>query len=322
MLPVFLQVNYTTSSIIGLIVNPLLMFLILRRSPTNLRTYKPILLVASITDGWCVVVQGLSQLEFQSMNDTNFAFVTGLSRYLPATAQVFVYIFVTFNMIMEILVLLLEFYFRHQFLKTKNVMSTKCLLGLVLIALVVCFVQVPLITFYWPSIVRYRKDSNEWWPEDNPSVIIVSKDAVTDDILKWLGVYRSVVSLSAFFLTCFVAILSVHTMNKEVTNMSKKTKQLLSQFTNTLIVRIILFGSANVLPLVITQIANTFKLGTLSFTNFFITLYIWLPILNTISTLLFIQPFRRILVTAFRSCLNVLTLQHPQTSITRVQTMT
>ncbi|KAI6217725.1 hypothetical protein M3Y95_01204600 [Aphelenchoides besseyi] len=315
-------INYLIPSIIGFVLNPLSIFLILKRSPASLKPYIPILLMAAFVDGYVIIIQFISQLEFRTMQKITYATVIGPAKYLPADAQVIVYILVQFAMSLEITFLLLEFWFRYRFLKTKNIMSTKRLLGLMLIALIVCFSQAPLITIYWSSIVRYR-DSNEWWPVDNPSVIVINGDPQNGDVLNWSRSYKSVVSLSSFFLSGFVALLSVRVMKKEVTTMSKKTKNLLNQFTNTLIARLVLFGCPNVLPHVVTQITKILGLETISFTNVFISLYIYLPIFNAFFSLYFIKPFRMILLGSTQGCLKVLSLQpQPSTSVIRVQTVT
>ncbi|KAI6185999.1 hypothetical protein M3Y98_00085100 [Aphelenchoides besseyi] len=111
-------------------------------------------------------------------------------------------------------------------------------------------------------------------------------------------------------------------MRREVKNMSKRTKEILSQFTNTLITRILLYGLTNILPLTISYLTMFFTINSTILDITSTITFIWFPTLNTVFLLLYIKAYRENIIQSFGLCFKGLSLQQSsQNSMTRVRSL-
>ncbi|KAI6195862.1 Acyl-transf-3 domain-containing protein [Aphelenchoides besseyi] len=116
-----LHFGYICAFALGSVFNLLLIFLILRRSPTKLHPYRPILLIAAFTDGLSILISGLCQLDMRMLDRIVLSVFNGPAKYLPEIWQHVVLSFLLINLNLEALILLLETWFRYQFVKTYTV---------------------------------------------------------------------------------------------------------------------------------------------------------------------------------------------------------
>ncbi|KAI6218572.1 hypothetical protein M3Y95_01157100 [Aphelenchoides besseyi] len=174
--------------------------------------------------------------------------------------------------------------FRYHFLKTRAAWTRRQLTCYLCLIATLISIQLPVlvsdISFYMDSDFDYQ----QWWPHDTSHSVFIVRDYKRTPALKAFGLYRSILTFGTFFLTVVMAALSVRVARTQVVNMSKKTTEVLSQYTNTLITRLILFGCTSILPIAGLYVGMFF--GTSSTTIDFIAsfLMIWFPTSNITSS--------------------------------------
>ncbi|KAI6220547.1 hypothetical protein M3Y95_01051900 [Aphelenchoides besseyi] len=168
-----LQCNYTAAFILGSVCNLLLIYLILRRSPNSLRPYCPILLIVAFTDCYSILIVSLCQVDVRQFDRLSLVVFNGPAKYLPEIWQHVAFAFLMISLYLEALILLLEMWFRYQFVKRRNVMPLKQLLCFVLIILILCSINVPILV---SDYVYYRNADNEYrllWPQEDPNAYLL-----------------------------------------------------------------------------------------------------------------------------------------------------
>ncbi|KAI6195672.1 hypothetical protein M3Y94_01015300 [Aphelenchoides besseyi] len=222
-----LQINYYCAFALGSVSNLLLIFLILRRSPTNLQSYRPILLIAALSDGFSILVFGSCQMDVRLFDCLLLAVFNGPAKYLPEIWQHVAFALLLFGINLGALIVLLETWFRYQFVKTRNTMPLKRLLCFVLIILILCSIQVPILV---SDYVYYRNADNEYrllWPQADPNAYIMIKHHKIPWVYRLNAIARFLISTAALLLSIFISFWSIHVMKKDMTNVSKKTRDLL-----------------------------------------------------------------------------------------------
>ncbi|KAI6218603.1 hypothetical protein M3Y95_01160200 [Aphelenchoides besseyi] len=307
-----IQINYIASLAVGIVFNSTLIYLILKRSPTSLQLYCPILLVAAFTDSYTIFISGACQMDIRIVSTGSLLVFRGPLKYLPEVGQWIVYGFLTSCLTLEVLILLLENYFRYYFMKTRNTLPKSHLILLILVVVCLSFGQVPIILFNYLYYPEDHTEYHERWSPDNLNSVVNAKYSKRGPILKILGQYQTSLSLGAFVLAVVIAGLSVWLMRKEVANMTKKTRSLLNQFTKTLVTRMVLFGISSVFPRVISQLSDVapfLAMNPLVMNTISVILFTWFPTINSIFSLVFIGAYRQTLLRAFRVGAKVLHLR-------------
>ncbi|KAI6223901.1 hypothetical protein M3Y95_00825800 [Aphelenchoides besseyi] len=314
------EINYLSAFILGIISNTLLIYLILRRSPANLRPYCPILLITAFTDGFAILMFGLGQMDMRMIDYIGLFQLNGPVKYLPELGQCIALAFVLFSLDLEVLILLLENWFRYRFVKTRSAVPLKQLLCRVFIILFVCSLKLPVLV---SDYVYYRKVNDDYrasWPQKNVNSYIMIIHFRINVAYQLYGAAMIAMFSGASLLSICLAIWSVRIMKKELTNMSKKTKDLLSQFTRTIVLRLILFEITNVLPIFINQIAWYLAINATNINIASLLLHVWLPTINCIFSIGFIKAFRQTVFQSLRASSRLLNSQ-PQSFVTRVHSL-
>ncbi|KAI6217720.1 hypothetical protein M3Y95_01204100 [Aphelenchoides besseyi] len=230
-----LKVNYILGFSVGILFNSLLIFLILKRSPTTLRPFQPVVLIAAIADVQLTVLTGFTQVDRRTINSVTVLVLNGPANLLPEIGQWIAYALLTLSISSALLVLLFENAFRYWFLKTRNSLTTNQLVGSILIILFLSFGQLPVFLLYYFQSAERRRDYNTWWPEHE---VVIGIDVKNDVLIRLLGLYRAFIFVGVFVLAILIGALSVWEMKKNVSSMSNKTKDLLNQYTNMLVTRV------------------------------------------------------------------------------------
>ncbi|KAI6218591.1 hypothetical protein M3Y95_01159000 [Aphelenchoides besseyi] len=220
------------SFLLGIFTNTFLIYLILRRSPQSLQSYRGVFLIGSLGDNYCILTLGLSQTEICG---PGLLIHRGLGRFFPVFGQWLLYALMMSGISLEPLIMLFETWFRYQYLKTRNPLPTTTLLLQIFVILLLVFIQIP--AFVSGYFHETTTDYHQLLLKDNPDAVILVFSGKQFKTLEWIAPYRSSLTFICFVLTIFISILSVQVMKKESVSMSKKTRDLLSQFTKTLITR-------------------------------------------------------------------------------------
>ncbi|KAI6216866.1 Protein CBR-SRD-9 [Aphelenchoides besseyi] len=291
-----LQINYYCAFALGSVFNAVLIFLILRRSPTNLQSYRPILLIAAFTDCFSILIVGLCQKDVRQFDRLSLAVFNGPAKYLPEIWQHVAYALLLISFNLEALILLLETWFRYQFVKTRNVMPLKRLLCFVLVILILCSIQVPIFV---SDYVYYRNADNEYrllWRQEDLNAYVMIVHFKIHWVYHLNGMTRLLISTAALLLSIFISFWSIHVMKKDVTNISKKTRDLLDQFTRTIVIRLIMFSTTSVLPVGIAIIAKYLVINWIKVNLIALLFFPWLPGFNSALSIYFIKPYRETLL--------------------------
>ncbi|KAI6198654.1 hypothetical protein M3Y96_00542200 [Aphelenchoides besseyi] len=316
-----LQYNYYPAFITGIIVNSSLIYLIVRRSPVSLRPYCSALLTGATIDGVFILIIGLSQIDFCMINGVSLVVFKGLARYFPKSVQWIIYACLSLGLTLEVFFLLLQNYYRYKFLQTRILLPPEKLFRLLLVIVGLSFIQLAIALFDYSYFEADRFVYQQLWPQDDSVTIIIVEDYKSDLIIILLGTYRSFVSLIAYLLAIVIGGMSIRVMRKEALHLSKKTKEMLRQFTNTLFMRMYLYGFTIVVPWVI-QISIFYSNKSTMFSYIFMILFLWFPTVNSIFTFLLIGAYRKVLVNGFRSSMKFLHLRSSPQSISTVQRIT
>ncbi|KAI6220518.1 hypothetical protein M3Y95_01048700 [Aphelenchoides besseyi] len=307
---VILRINYIAAFVLGCVFNPLLIYLILRRSPTGLKAYRPILLIAAFSDGFAILMFGFCQTETLMIDNVGLYILKGPAKYLSEIGQYVALALSFINTNLEVLVLLLE---------TRSPMPWKQLLKPVLVILFVCLIQLPILVSDYIFYRDVYKEYGYLWPQENIKSYVLIIHFKIHWVYQLLGIVVTVVSLGSVLMSIFLAVWSIRLMKKEVTKMSKKTQDLLNQFSRTIVMRIILFLSTIVIPQINVLITRYFVIDGTIVNQISLLLYIWLPTINSTFSIACIKTYRHILLSAFRQSLEPFHLQ-PPLFITSVQT--
>ncbi|KAI6217713.1 hypothetical protein M3Y95_01203400 [Aphelenchoides besseyi] len=291
-----LHYDFIPAFILGFSSNAILLFFILRRTPKNLQSFRTILLIASIADAYVLLIFFLCQMEYRTINDVGLLVLRGPAKYLSPLLQAIIYTLLTFTMTLEVLVLLLQTYCRYRILKTRNLPSSKELFYWFLVIMIMSFIQLPVMLFDPSHFAENYIDYNQWWPQESRHLVVMVYDSDDNLDLRLLGIYRSFSSIVAFILAVAVAALSVWTVRRKAFSVSNKTKELMSQFTNTLIIRMIMFMCIVVLPQLFMQISVYFSYDSSLVNIIAESLFTWFPALNCAFTLFFMKAYRDMLV--------------------------
>ncbi|KAI6216304.1 hypothetical protein M3Y95_01285000 [Aphelenchoides besseyi] len=312
-----LTINYGFSTSIGIVANSSLIFLILKCSPTSLKPYRPVLLTAALIDGFALFVSSVGQIQYRPVNNVNLILLKGPAKHLPAFGQWVVYSLLIVSILLEVLVVLLENIFRYRFLKTRSALPRTQLIFMIIFVVLLSSIQLP---FYLSTYENIDFDNQQLWPQDDPNTIIFMMNTRKSTTLVVISAYRIFVTMIPFILSVIIAVMSVCVMRKEVSKMSKKTKELMSQFNNTLLTRMLFFGITLIGPQVYVQVAIRNSWSTDVSRFFFMILSLWFPTTNSILSIVFIRTYRE-------TILRVFYFRFPnfrssfQTSTTRIRTV-
>ncbi|KAI6212269.1 hypothetical protein M3Y94_00001000 [Aphelenchoides besseyi] len=112
--------------------------------------------------------------------------------------------------------------------------------------------------------------------------------------------YRRQVVFGSYLLTVVFAILSVRALKRQTTTLSHNAKKMLVDFTRTLYVKNIIPTLMIFLPLSVRYVAEYYKVESWAIDEFFNTGYSWLPLINSVVTLLLISHYRKVLIRRFK----------------------
>ncbi|KAI6219064.1 hypothetical protein M3Y95_01127200 [Aphelenchoides besseyi] len=206
----------------------------------SLRPYRSVLLISGLCDSFILIVLGLCQMYSRQNNGLNLMVFMGPGQHFLLSVQWLLFSFMLIIASLEAGLVLFETIFRYQFLKLRHSLPLSRLLCQLSVMLGLVFVQVPV--YYW-MFAQQQHDYHSWWPQVDLKSNIVVMDFKNSFVFKCLAIYRVGLITGSFVLTIFFGWLSIRVMKREVVKMSKRTRVLLNQFSNTLIIRFSLYQS-------------------------------------------------------------------------------
>ncbi|KAH7707457.1 7TM GPCR protein [Aphelenchoides avenae] len=285
-----------SSATISICANTLLIFLILFKTPHDLKVYSRVLLCNCVVDIFYTVSAYMIELHMYFRNGiviytVKDAFGSSLhGRFL----QTSLFWFATY---LTIFIISVPFVYRYCAVCHKCIMSNTAFGALVLFeVLVACFAAMTLYVLWWPNVVATTERLLE-----NPDLINFSdrgrvphytvEEATSPRIASVLVMYITLVALHyAVIIFCSYKICK---KLRSTTGMNRRTSALNSQLNNVLFLQALTPFFVAVIPICGCIIMLLFSLEWLGrLLELTTSVLSWMPIMNPVFTVIFVKAYR------------------------------
>ncbi|KAI6218606.1 hypothetical protein M3Y95_01160500 [Aphelenchoides besseyi] len=279
--------------------NFILLHFIVFRSPLVVRrSYRSILITCTLVDITSTLTNIWCLMYGRYIGTRTIYFLEGAVSILPLSLQWISFSLMFGVRLSESTILVVEFYFRHYIIKHRRTPSHVVLFGMIGLAIAVALGLSVTIMFDCCILNPMQSGNFEALKAIHSGPILF--DDTNHKIAYFTMWYRRSITIGGVVIPVFISFLSVRLMSNQTVTLSKKTKLMLNNFSATLYMKTIIPALTTVLPLTSKFFFNLFGLDTWSLNEMTTTFYVWLPFINSISTLLIISCYRRLLFQAIR----------------------
>ncbi|KAI6223430.1 hypothetical protein M3Y95_00889400 [Aphelenchoides besseyi] len=292
-----LSINNFMALTLGFISTVVLFYMIKKKSPPILQQYRPMLLVSLYVDVYMLISAGFCRTRSQYHNGVYVYVFTGFANLLPPIAQWAVLSLPLTSPSLEILIIPIEFFVRYRIIKNRTAPSIRKLSFYVGIAIVLVIIEALFIIPDYLFYIKTDVDYSVYWTKMQPAPSYVLATYLKQNISATICVvYRLSLTIGAFGMTIIVVLMTVRSMNEQVAQMSDKTKEMLSQYGVTCIAKTILPALTNFIPVFSLFLSTVSKQDTPILRPINAIIFIWSPVISSLSTLLLIGSYRRTLI--------------------------
>ncbi|KAI6231552.1 hypothetical protein M3Y95_00394000 [Aphelenchoides besseyi] len=274
----------------------LVLYLILLRSPASLQSIRKILLIIHIVDLFVLIIYALGRVRTRYVNGIGLISVVGLISLLPFKVQLILNVAYIISLLIPFVILPLPLWYRDRLLRRgppSNSTLFRCL-GLMLL-----FVLIAILLYIFTIITSNRTiDYGPLWYQETPIPPLIVIDSERSLLAFMSLMYVSVVMALSFLISVFIAFQSywfLRNHSREVGN-----SRSMNQFTRLIVVQMIIPTVDLFLPLIATLVFIDTGDTNEAAQNFMSMIVVWSPFIDSITTLIFIVPYRRAIISQFR----------------------
>ncbi|CAD5219071.1 unnamed protein product [Bursaphelenchus xylophilus] len=272
-------------------VSFLFFYLVIFRTTGDLRRYKPIFLICSITDITFYMVNTFVQIKAKLKDGVFMVRLEGIAQDYSRNVQLFSVAGFVFALFLAITVLPSQYYYRYYILKYGQALPKVKTVALFSISYMVAIPFGVLAFFaYGYSACRAGFNYGQLWFPEVPLPVVFYADTRSPIMMMYFGVGGSIIT-AAYLVLLYIGYKTlIHFKSGVYSNRAKSMQKQLTMFLITQSVIPIFVSSG---PNVFLVVCCFLRLDPGILTTFVVDLMGLLPICNPVLSIFVIKPYRR-----------------------------
>ncbi|CAD5235116.1 unnamed protein product [Bursaphelenchus xylophilus] len=284
---------HVTTFALGILLSVLLFYLILKKTGKMLKNYRMMLIYNCFVDTQFCLSAYACQFSIKTIDNLIIASLEGPGKYLNFDWQVVVNASFAFSLSVVVTSLPANYYYRYSCIKHNRPLTGSRLFllysGAYIAAMPVTFGSG--ISFHEDGKSRPGFNFGMLWYEVKPVPSLMIID-FRRPITKSFIIYTFLCFGLSYFLSVFFAIKTMTIIRSQQSRYSSKAVQLQKQLSTAMFLQAALPMFISVGPSTVTIIQMVFDLDWDILTLVMFNLYALIPVLNSLSTIMVIRPFR------------------------------
>ncbi|KAI6210206.1 hypothetical protein M3Y96_00303000 [Aphelenchoides besseyi] len=276
--------------------SPLAFYMILFESPTKLQNFRKVLLITTVVDFVILIMNSLGELRIRYVDDIGLHSFVGVVALLPFEFQMILHVLYISTITVPFIVLPLPFWYRDRMLRHGP--PTNCaLLCLMSLMAIVTAISLCLFAIAISETNRAIDYGPLWYPEQQIPPLIV-RDPLTTAHGFISMTYDRIAMFGSFLICVIMAYRSYHFLQGRIGEFQHLRS--MKQFSRLIFAQMLIPTFGLFVPLTCTILLM--QAGTVNefAQNFLMSIEVWTPPVNAITTLVFIVPYRKAILLKLR----------------------
>ncbi|KAH7721263.1 7TM GPCR protein [Aphelenchoides avenae] len=299
--------NEVVSAILSLAFNALLSSLLIREKDETIKPYSRVLLQNCLVDVVYTFICLLVETCVEVDKGHYILIVNGCLRFLPLQWHYALSIVHLTSVALTVLIVPVEFVFRYLIVCKSVTLSTKQIYYMGAVALFICTFCSSFAGF------AFTLDSEAGggydhhavdliWPRDGNEAMVVLWASTKDPLFLTHIALTMFAEGVAYAVMIVTSIATYREIRKKKSRMTQKTLYAQRQMNRILITEASSVFVVGILPVICIFTMLFLEVSAVGYGTVLTMIHVWVPLLNPLTTLLLVRPYRRAIFGRLRSC--------------------
>ncbi|KAI6204951.1 hypothetical protein M3Y94_00737100 [Aphelenchoides besseyi] len=284
--------NHILSSASGLILFPIVFYMVIFKSPSSLSSFRKILMITHSFDllDWLIYSFGLVRLRF--VNNVGLLSFSGPITFFSFDIQLIGHCLNIGAISIPFVTLPLPLWYRDHILRY-GTPSNWSLVQFISVIFALLFSAVFLSTL---AVLKADRsiDYGRLWYQELPIPPLAVLDSQQSSLVFISSSYAKSLFVGGFLVAVFIACRSYCFLKQKATEVNQS--RCMDQYTRLVFINMLIPTLGLFVPLTVTLISTSFEADDQVTQNLLIFILAWIPSINSITTLIFIVPYRQAIV--------------------------